>query len=260
MISIGSARRLLGLLVVVSIVLPSPKAWVEASSCTPQDPTNALWKLVSSCKATPPSDKKCVCYDEQERYVFSHDSRHSPTNYLTMPSVRMSGIECDKIFDPPFSNLWKHAWEHAQQVLRQPRTNIGLAINSQHRRGIDQLHIHVSCVHASVRTFLNNHDHEIRSDHLVQLKLGPDCTSYEIMKISGLDGANSPFALVATFPDARKQMDRQSIAVIGSEKESEFYLLNTFYRHRVADTGHAEDLLDEHCTETAATTVPDCPQ
>ena len=206
---------------------------------------------------------KCIRHDSTQNYVFSHDKRYPPTNYLIMPDTQIPGIECNDIFQEPLNEIWDHGWTWSRAYPGRDESLTGMAINSKCHRDQDQLHIHVSCVHATVREFLKHHDAEIPNYPAAPIsrKLGPYCTSYEIVKVLSLKGGSSPFKVVQNFPRAKHRMDLQSIAVVGSQKKKqEYFVLNSFYQAQIEHTGHAEDLLDETCSETDDTDAPECPQ
>jgi CDP-diacylglycerol pyrophosphatase len=85
--------------------------------------------------------------------------------------------------------------------------------------------------------------------HAVTLPLGPYGNTYEAVRVSGLSGANSPFKVIQDIPGVKGHMADQGIAVIGSQKANEYYVVDT---HRGgSNPGHAEELLDQTCQMTA---------
>jgi len=78
-------------------------------------------------------------------YAIHNGAPHgTPSTYdlLLIPTNRVSGIECGKIWQPNALNLWQYARDAAH--LLPPKTHIALGINSAEQRDQDQLHIHVS--------------------------------------------------------------------------------------------------------------------
>jgi hypothetical protein len=75
------------------------------------------------------------------------------------------------------------------------------------------------------------------------MKLGPNHTTYSIVAVPSLDGANSPFLIARTIARINKtEMREQGIAVIRGRKNNGFYILDT-----VENRGGAEELLDQTC-------------
>jgi CDP-diacylglycerol pyrophosphatase len=121
-----------------------------------------------------------------------------------------------------------------------------MAINSVDSRSQNQLHIHVDCVRADVRRALAAREHDIGSTW-APLDLPPSGRRYRARRLVGADlGARDPFVLLAAEAgDARREMARQSLAVIGAQFDdgSPGFIL-------LADGGahaFAEGLLDHGC-------------
>src|SRR4029077_7790480 len=88
------------------------------------------------------------------------------TQFLLIPTARISGIESPIVRGPHATNYFADAWElrnHIGAALHQtlPRDDIGLAINSAVSRSQDQLHIHFSCIRADIWETLHEHEREI---------------------------------------------------------------------------------------------------
>ncbi|MET4923160.1 CDP-diacylglycerol diphosphatase [Streptomyces sp. PSRA5] len=86
-------------------------------------------------------------------YVVLHGRPETQHNYLLLPSCRIKGIECPFISTSGAANYWNDAWENARSggsvPVRYP--NIGLGINSQIARRLNQLHIHMAGVRPSTQ-------------------------------------------------------------------------------------------------------------
>ena len=88
------------------------------------------------------------------------------TQFLLIPTERISGIESPAILAPGATNYLAAAWrarsfvdERAGQTL--PRDWVSLAVNSEVSRSQNQLHIHIDCVRADVHEALTEHVAEI---------------------------------------------------------------------------------------------------
>lgn len=120
-----------------------------------------------------------------------------------------------------------------------------MAINSKNGRSQNQLHIHISCVLPSVSEKLETTPIPLYPAPAVKLQLGAHNNTYMAVKVTGLAGQNSPFEVIQAMPGAKDHMADQSIAVIGSGKPNEYYVVNT--TSNGANPGYAEELLDETC-------------
>jgi CDP-diacylglycerol pyrophosphatase len=128
-----------------------------------------LWDQVK--KRTPaPGDRgtnlEVVFPDPARDYGYAvHNGAHgAPSTYdlLLLPTNRVSGIECPKIWAPNALNLWQYARDTARRI--PSGTNIALGINSAEQRDQDQLHIHVSRILAGAKTDIDNQRKLITSD------------------------------------------------------------------------------------------------
>lgn len=223
------------LLVIAMTLAPSASA----------DP-NALWTI---------THEQCVpdqlqhgdpapCAQVDARYVVLKDLVGA-TQFLVIPTDRISGIEDPVILAPDAPNYFAAAWrartfveQRAGQPL--PRDWVSLAINSAAARSQNQLHIHVDCVRADVRDALSRN----------ASALGPDWAPfpeplagdrYDAMTLAGEDLTANPFQLLAAHAS---DMGQQTLVAVGThlaDGAPGFVLL--------ADSasdggGHGEDLQD----------------
>lgn len=235
-------RRLAALLAVVAV-------WAAAPAHA--DP-NALWTIVHD-QCTPNQQQNddpapCAQVDLNGRYAVLKDLVGA-TQFLLIPTDRISGIEDPAILAPGATNYFAAAWrartfveQRAQQPL--PRELISLAINSAAARSQNQLHIHVDCVRTDVRDALGRNISA----------LGPDWRPfpeslvgqrYDAAIVAGenLDEAN-PFRLLADSP-AGADMGAETLVAVGTylaDGSPGFVLLsnNAFAN----GGGHGEDLQD----------------
>ncbi|MEV7728686.1 CDP-diacylglycerol diphosphatase [Streptomyces sp. NPDC087917] len=123
--------------------------------CGSPTDTDPLWQDVQYCTQgiVPPSGHKADCLKATPNYVVLHGQPVSPHNYLTIPSCRITGIECPFILTPNVANYWHEAWETARRGGDVPvqYRSIGLGINSQGSRQLNQLHIHMAGVRDSTQ-------------------------------------------------------------------------------------------------------------
>jgi CDP-diacylglycerol pyrophosphatase len=239
-------------LLAYAIGLGFAPALYAKTRCNPKDPINALWLLAENCK-----DKGCysTCgrYNPADQYVIIKDFRWNKNRaYLIIPTKPMKGIESPEVLEEPFVNFWEYGWDVARECPGQAPAHTALAINSACARTEDQLHIHISCVRSEVQQCLAEKDQrgEISSQpaHPTEVALGPGCKTFEVVKVNGLGGRNSPFHVIRRFPGVNDQnMKEHSIAVVGSETPDRYYLLDTY--HHGDNLGGAEELLNQDCTD-----------
>jgi len=238
-------------LAVILAVLIAPAAHAA-------DP-DALWKIVHE-KCAPNQQAQgdpapCALVDLAAGYAVLKDMR-GDTQYLLIPTARITGIESPEILAPGAPNYWQDSWDarrffEAKVGHKVPRELIGLAINSAHARSQNQLHIHIDCVRPDVRqAILANAS-----------KIGPQWTDidseigghkYRAMRLEGADlGARNPFMLLADGdPAARADMSSETLAVIGAvfaDGQPGFYLLSGRANILRMDFASSETLLDHDC-------------
>jgi len=190
---------------------------------------DALWRIVHD---------QCVPDDEANRdpapcanvdlddgvdrgYAVLKD-RVGATQYLLIPTARITGIESPALLEPGATNYFAAAWRartftEARAGGPLPRDWISLTINSAVARSQSQLHIHVDCLRADVHALLSVFSGQI-GDTWAPFPVPLAGQTYNAMAIPGeeLDGVN-PFALLADgLPDARAEMGLQTLAVVGT--------------------------------------------
>jgi CDP-diacylglycerol pyrophosphatase len=220
---------------------------------------NALWRVVHDLCVV---DMKlrgrpapCLKVDRRAGFAVLKDLR-GQTQVLLIPTARVSGIESPKLLAPGSVNYWQDAWaartyfeSRARRAV--PRDDIGLAINSVFGRSQNQLHIHIDCVKPDVRAALEAHQDEISRDWS---SFGWDLAGerYRVRRLDGAElGDQDPFKLLALGdPEARADMGRQTLAVIGAEfanGRSGFILLAATGGTIRNPKGASEGLLDHDC-------------
>jgi CDP-diacylglycerol pyrophosphatase len=185
---------------------------------------NALWHIVGEqCvldEQQNHSPKPCADVDLAGGYAVLKDIV-GDTQFLLIPTTRVTGIESPEILAPGAPNYWEAAWQARRYVNERahrdlPRDDISLAINAADRRSQNQLHIHVDCVRLDVQAALREHAGTIGASWTpFPVKLaGRD---YMAMRIEqpNLSHAN-PFLLLADgVPGARADMGSYTLVVVG---------------------------------------------
>ncbi len=136
---------------------------LRASGAAQNSPSrDALWRIVNTMcvpEQTQNGDPKpCAQVDlengSERGFAILKDLR-GETQFLLIPTSRISGIESPLVFAPDARNYFADAWEarsYVNQALHKilPPDDISLAINSTESRSQDQLHIHIDCVRMDV--------------------------------------------------------------------------------------------------------------
>jgi CDP-diacylglycerol pyrophosphatase len=229
---------------------------------------DALWKIVHDrCspaaamgRGAAPCEVVATPKGLRTGYAVLKD-RDGATQFLLIPTAKITGIESPDILAPGAANYFQAAWDARRYVMQRagvnlPRQDIGLAINSARGRSQNQLHIHIDCVEPEVRRILKAEEPRIGrrfSDERVNFH----GHGYRVMKIASesLAGVN-PFAVVAgALPEARKAMGDQTIALVGArfrDGRDGFYLLEDQANFLFGDHASGAEILDHACAVKSA--------
>jgi CDP-diacylglycerol pyrophosphatase len=233
--------------------------FLTTSCVAPADANpNALWQIVhDQClpdQEAHGSPAPCTRVDLVGGTVVLKD-RNGATQYLLMPTARLTGIEDPAILDPHAHNYFAAAWA-ARGLLDQragrplPRTVVGLAINSKYGRSQDQLHIHIDCLRTDVIAALRQYGPFLTtkwSPFPVPLAGAP----YLARLVDSPDLANAnPFTLLANeVPGAGAAMGDWTLVVVGFETGGapNFILLAGRADQARGARANGEALLDHDC-------------
>jgi len=197
----------------------------------------------------------CAFVDMAQGYALVKDIQGA-TQYLLIPTARVTGIESPSLLRPSSPNYWQDAWSarglfetHVGHAV--PREDLALTVNSVAGRTQNQLHIHIDCVKPQVKAVLAAHLGRI-GPRWSSLTLGPANHHYRARWIAGESlGEHDPFKMLArSDPAARAAMDEETLAVVGATRPGGapgFIVLadrgDGTWRHRAA----AEELQDHGC-------------
>lgn len=197
----------------------------------------------------------CLAYDRGHGWAVLKDLR-GKTQILLVPTTRIAGIEDARLAAPGGPNYWQAAWRARVWFERRagraaPRTDVALAINSAEGRTQDQLHIHIDCVRAEVKTALAGWRDRI-TWRWRELPGDLEGHRYWARRVRGEDLAErDPFVLLARgVPGAAADMAEETEAVIGArfaDGGPGFYLLATRGGTDANPHGAAEELMDHDC-------------
>jgi CDP-diacylglycerol pyrophosphatase len=221
----------------------------------------ALWRIVStqcvpaSRAGNPPSPCLALNNDDEAGFAVLKD-RVGVAQVLVIPTKQISGIESPDSREAPAVKYWSAAWDARFYVFGYlqreiARDEIGLAVNSQHDRSQDQLHIHVDCIKPQVRDLLRKHVDEIGYSWGL-LPFEVDGKKYNARRLDGpeLSGAN-PIALISNeLTEAASDMGAETIFVAGArfgDGKDGFILLEDRAGRAPRDNAHGEDLQDHDC-------------
>lgn len=224
---------------------------------------DALWQIVSTMCVPDQTQnrdpKPCAQVELQNGgargFAILKDLR-GETQFLLIPTARISGVESPAILAPDAVNYFAEAWEarsYVSQALHKtlPPDDISLAINSAESRSQDQLHIHVDCMRTDVFEALHANEAAIGKQWapFPHLFFGHH---YMAMWVPGEHlGSNNPFQLVAEgLPGARADMGERTLVVVGltrADGTKGFVLLEDQVNKESHDLASGEELQDHAC-------------
>ncbi len=231
---------------------------------------NELWKIVhGSC--VPDIESKhnpapCVIVDvnqgEAGGFAILKD-RTGNTQYLLIPTAKITGIESPAILASNATNYFAKAWTETGLVDQRvghalPRTDFAIAINSESGRTQNQLHIHIDCIQPAVKSSLEQTEAQIGPAwQMLPVKLQGH--EYRAMWLPSENlGQQNPFYLLAnSLPDPPEEMRAHTLVLVGAERNGQngFILLDGTAPAWAAALspwiklgyGSGEQLEDHHC-------------
>ena len=224
---------------------------------------DALWKIVSGLCV--PNQQQhgepapCALVDLQGGvaggYVVLKDLEGA-TQYLVIPTARITGIEDPQLLQPGAPNYFADAWNERTYTEKAagrplPRDALSLAVNSSFGRSQNQLHIHIDCLRPSVQAALRRQAATI-GDSWAPFPEALAGHRYRAMRVMGeaLDGADPFKLLAARRPGAAAAMGEQTLVVAGAlfaAGRPGFILLNDRTDLARGDRAGGEELQDHSC-------------
>jgi CDP-diacylglycerol pyrophosphatase len=236
-------------------------AALAAAPAAAADP-DALWRIVHDqcvpAEQQRPNSSRCAEVDlaggVERGYVVLKDLV-GDTQFLVIPTARVTGIEDPALLAAKAPNYWAPAWlarfymfGRAHREL--PRDAIGLAINSPKGRSQNQLHIHVDCVRPDLRQYLARRAARM-PERWADLGEAIDGHRYLAMRLDSRDLREiDPFVLLARIPAARQHMGNWSLVAVGMPRG--FVLLAGHVNAANNDNASGEELLDHNCAVAKA--------
>ncbi len=241
---------------------------VEMAAGSIELPRNALWEVVHNVcvpgqlqnQDPMPCEKVDVDRGLDRGFAILWDPRGG-TQFLLIPTARISGIESPQVRQHDAPNYFSMAWEvrtHLDDALdrKLPRDDVALAVNSIVSRSQDQLHIHFSCIQPDVFRTLHRQEKWIGS-RWAPLRASLNDEHYQAMWVPGEHlNPHNPFRLLADgLPGAAADMANRTLVVVGftrSDGTPGFVLLADQVDGANDDLANGEELLDHSC-QIAAT-------
>ncbi len=240
-----AGRIAAGLAGVAGLLLLGSVAWAA-------DP-DALWKIVHGrCVPNAQSGGPAPCEEVTAEWAVLKDI-NGATQFLLIPTDRVTGIESPAVLAPTAPNYFAGAWDARRYVSGRaghmlPREDFALAINPPSARSQEQFHIHVDCIRPDMRAAL--HDVQVGT----QWAAMPEPLAgqrYSAIRINQQQLSVNPFQLLAQgIPGARGSMGQYTLVLVG---EPDGFIL--LAGHVGAEgTGHGEDIEDHACAVGHAVT------
>lgn len=231
---------------------------------------DALWKIVHGrCLPSLQANHTpapCVSIDiaggETKGFAILKDIEGA-SQYLLIPTGRITGIESPALLAPDATNYFAHAWDAVTLVDERlgrvlPRRDLALAINSESGRSQNQLHIHVDCISVSARAALDRAAMRIGT-HWQMLPQRLALHRYRAIWLPGDElGDTNPFQVLAhSLADPATEMASHTLVLVGAEWHGQpgFILLDgkagalsaTLSPRIKLGSGSGEELEDHAC-------------
>jgi CDP-diacylglycerol pyrophosphatase len=182
--------------------------------------------------------------------------RDGVSQYLVMPTIRITGIEDAQLLRPDATDYFSPAWRVRQLVAQRlvrtlTRADVGIAVNSIYGRTQDLLHLHVDCINADVRDALRRAAPAI-GHHWGRHPIMLDGHRYRAIRVDGDDlVAADPFRLLAQgLSVGPGDMGAWTLLLAGMDfpdGKPGFLLLAARAEPSAGFSGSAEELQDHSC-------------
>ncbi len=240
-------RYLLGCLLLALAAVPAHAA----------DP-DALWKIVhGACvpdEAEHDIPAPCAKVSLSGGWAVLKD-RRGETQYLLIPTARVTGIEDPAVLAGDAPNYWQAAWAARRFVMASagrdlPRDALSLAVNAPAGRSQNQLHIHVDCLSPQVRDAVRQAAATLGTSW-APLPGGLLGHSYIARRLDGAGLGDNPFQLLRTAPQVGTSGIGDWTLVVAGETfpngQPGFVLLAGRSDMAALDRGNGEELQDHSC-------------
>ncbi len=246
----GSGAKIMVLLASACVVAAALASGTMVALAADSD---ALWKIVHGrCVpgAQAGSPAPCAQVDADDAVL---KDLVGATQFLLIPTARITGIESPALLAPDAPNFFAAAWQARRYVAQRaghdlPADTIALAVNPPSARSQDQLHIHVDCIRPDIRAALHT---VVIGPGWAMLPMTLAGQRYMAMRLPGDALVANPFRLLADgLPEARGAMGLYTLVLTGSSAPDGGFIL--LAGHVGPDgQGHGEDLEDHGCALAA---------
>ncbi len=224
----------------------------------------ALWHIVhdqcvpNQIERHDPSP--CTLVDLAGGYVVLKD-RVGATQFLVLPTARITGIESAALLSPRVPDYMQDAWAARRFVQQRAlgqltRADLSLAVNSIYGRSQNQLHIHVDCLRQDVRDALTRHRNAV-GDKWQPFPVALAGHHYIARRLVLFDLSDvNPFRTLADeVPEARANMGAYTLVVAGATFGGKpgFIVLADHADPTRGDFANGESLQDHACAVAHAT-------
>jgi CDP-diacylglycerol pyrophosphatase len=196
----------------------------------------------------------CALVDLAQGYVVLKDIVGA-TQFLLLPTARISGIESPALLAPGAPDYFEDAWEarrftEARASAPLTRADLSLAVNSVFGRTQNQLHIHIDCLRQDVRDALTRHLGAL-GDAWAPFPVPLAGERYIARRLLAptLAGANPFLMLARSSPEVRANMGDYTLVVAGAAFAGKpgFVLLADRADRAAGNFGSGEELQDHEC-------------
>ncbi|MET9468467.1 CDP-diacylglycerol diphosphatase [Streptomyces sp. NPDC006544] len=186
-----------------------------------------LWKEIQACVLKNPGP----CLEVEKQWGVMAGRKGSTTDFQLVPTERLKGIECPKIWSSTAADYWTAAQSRIPHYFKNPGT-AGLGINSKQARRQDQLHIHMSHFAPEALRDLQGYDQQQKIPDVTKWAatvlpvrgFESETRNYRVMKSPNLSG-NLFYALRHYVVGDDNKMQYQTMIVLPATHG--FYILNS---------------------------------
>lgn len=209
---------------------------------------NALWgivhdRCVPGARSGDPAP--CVLVEPDDAVLKDLAGR---TQYLLIPTARITGIEDPALLAPGAPDFFAAAWRARRYVEARaghplPLDAVALAINPPGARSQEQMHIHIDCLRPAIRDALRALP---ITGVWAMLPAALQGQRYRAMRIGG-EAERNPIRLLAeSLRDGDGALGEYTLVATGAELEDAGFILLAG-RLGADGSGHGEDLQDHGC-------------
>ena len=218
-------------LIVFAILLATAGSAAAQTPCDHGGNKMAMWQSIQNhCIDHPDanSPKDCVLVDDH--IVIARDA-FKPHAFLVVARDEVCGIESDSVRAPDAPNYFAAGWAHRDLVGAD--WTVGLAINAQHKRSQNRLHIHLDRLCPEVADALATAD--VSKPFALPL-LAP----YRALAIKAADLPHLDIFDLVAKAEPKVAHGDESIALVASKADPAAAIV--LYGADGTGGGHAEDL------------------